>query len=45
MYLPDLIRDVQSNITGQNWLLASICIIAFFVITFSALLFIHCKQR
>ncbi|OQV20107.1 hypothetical protein BV898_05900 [Hypsibius exemplaris] len=45
MYLPDLIHDVQTTITGQNWLLASICIIAFFVITFSALLFLHCKQR
>ena len=52
MYLPELIRDHHAqqaggtnNVTGQNWLLASICIIAFFVVTFSALLFLHCKQR
>ncbi|GAV07217.1 hypothetical protein RvY_17085-2 [Ramazzottius varieornatus] len=45
MYLPDILRDVHSSISGQNWLLASVCIIAFFLIIFSAVLFVHCKQR
>ncbi|XP_055336615.1 uncharacterized protein LOC129587057 [Paramacrobiotus metropolitanus] len=41
----DMLTTVHSAHTDQNWLVASVCILAFFLITFSAVLFMHCKHR